>query len=196
MFNHVRGRVTQRSPARVVLEAGGVGYDLAVPLSTYENLPADGEVTLLVHLQLRDDRIRLYGFLTDEERELFRLLLTVSGIGPVMALAALSGSSARILMRAIVEEDLKTLTRIKGIGTRTAQRMVLELKGKIGTVHIDEGMMKVLEAESGNDAVAALLSLGAGQSAAEYAVYRAERLLGDEAEVEDLIAQAIKLLSS
>ncbi|MFC1717460.1 Holliday junction branch migration protein RuvA [Candidatus Poribacteria bacterium] len=197
MIAYVRGLLDHKEPGRVVVDIGGIGYEVFIPLSTYQKLPAVGDqVKLFTHHHVREDVMDLYGFLSSEEKEIFEMVLTISGVGTKVALSILSAMSADVFRRSIAQGDIKTLTKIPGIGKKSAERMVLELKGKIGTVHIDEGMMRVLGAESGNDAVAALLSLGAGQSAAEYAVYRAERLLGDEAEIEDLIAQAIKLLSS
>ena len=197
MIAYVRGVLDHKEPGRVVVDIGGIGYEVFIPLSTYQKLPAVGDqVRLFTHHHVREDIIALYGFLSSEEKEIFEMVLTISGVGTKVALSILSAMSADVFRRSIAQGDIKTLTKIPGIGKKSAERMVLELKGKIGTVHIDEGMMRVLEAESGNDAVSALLSLGAGQSAAEYAVYRAERLLGDEAKVEDLIAQAIKLLNS
>ncbi len=197
MIAYVRGVLDHKEPNRIVVDIGGIGYEVFIPLSTYQRLPAVGDqVKLFTYHHVREDITDLYGFLSSEEKEIFEMVLTISGVGTKVALSILSAMSADVFRRSIAQGDIKTLTKIPGIGKKSAERMVLELKGKIGTVHIDEGMMRVLEAESGNDAVSALLSLGAGQSAAEYAVYRAERLLGDEAEVEDLIAQAIKLLSS
>ena len=193
MFNHLRGQLIQRTPARVVVETGGVGYELAVPLTTYEKLPADGEVTLLVHLQVREEDIRLYGFLTQEERGLFRLLLTVNGIGPVIALAALSGGEAASLKQAIVSEDLVTLGRIKGIGPKTAQRMVLELKPTLLRQGVDAGRTgaRALGGVVG-DAVAALISLGYSAGKAEKAVGSAAKKLGSKAAVEELVRQGLK----
>ncbi len=197
MIAYVRGVLDHKEPNRVVVDIGGIGYEVFIPLSTYQKLSAVGDqVKLFTYHHVREDITALYGFLSSEEKEIFEMVLTISGVGTKVALSILSAMSADVFRRSIAQGDIKTLTKIPGIGKKSAERMVLELKGKIGTVHIDEGMMRVLEAESGNDAVSALLSLGAGQSAAEYAVYRAERLLGDEAEIEDLIAQAIKLLSS
>lgn len=192
MFNHLRGRLMHRSPARVVVETGGVGYDLAVPLGTYENLPTDGEVTLLVHMQVREDKVRLYGFLTESERELFRMLLTVSGIGPVMALAALSGSDVESLEQAIVTEDVSTLTRIRGIGARTARRMALELKPALLQRGVQAGALPERGRQVLNDAVAALISLGYSRSKAEKAIVGAAGKLSSQAAVEDLVRQGLK----
>jgi Holliday junction DNA helicase RuvA len=115
-------------------------------------------------------------------------------VGAKVALSILSAVTVDDFRRSVAQGDMKTLTKIPGIGKKSAERMVLELRDKIGKVHIDERMIRILEAESGNDAVTALLNLGASQSAAEFAVYRAERLLGAEAPLEELITQSLKLL--
>ena len=192
MFNHLRGRLMYRTPARVVVETGGVGYELAVSLSTYENLPTDGDVTLLVHLQLRDDKIRLFGFLTEQERDLFRLLLTVSGIGPVLALSVLSGSDVESLQQSIVSEDVSSLTRIRGIGARTARRMVLELKPALTRQGVAAGALSGRGGKVLNDAMAALVSLGYTRSRAEKAITSAAEKLGSQTAVEDLVRQGLK----
>ena len=197
MIAYVRGVLDHKEPSRLVVDVNGIGYEIFVPLSTYQKLPALGDqVKLFTHHHVREDAVNLYGFLSFEEKEIFELVLTISGVGAKVALSILSAMTVDVFRRSVAQGDMKTLTKIPGIGKKSAERMVLELKDKIGTVHVDEGMMRALGTESGNDAVAALLSLGTGQSAAEYAVYRAERLLGDEARLEDIIAQAIKLLSS
>lgn len=197
MIAYVRGVLDHKEPSRLVVDVNGIGYEIFVPLSTYQKLPALGDqVKLFTHHHVREDAVNLYGFLSSEEKEIFELVLTISGVGVKVALSILSAMTADVFRRSIAQGDMKTLTKIPGIGKKSAERMVLELKDKIGTVHVDAEMMRVLGTESGNDAVAALLSLGTGQSAAEYAVYRAERLLGDEAKLEDVISQAIKLLSS
>ena len=197
MIAYVRGVLDHKEPSRLVVDVNGIGYEIFVPLSTYQKLPALGDqVKLFTHHHVREDAVNLYGFLSSEEKEIFELVLTISGVGAKVALSILSAMTVDVFRRSIAQGDMKTLTKIPGIGKKSAERMVLELKDKIGTVHVDAEMMRVLGTESGNDAVAALLSLGTGQSAAEYAVYRAERLLGDEAKLEDVIAQAIKLLSN
>lgn len=197
MISYVRGALDHKEPNRVIVDVNGIGYEVFVPLSTYQELPAvGGQVKLHTHHHVRDDAMHLYGFLSSEEKEIFELVLTISGVGAKVALSILSFISVDDFRRAIAQGDMKALTKIPGIGKKSAERMVLELKDKIGKIHIDERMVKLLEAESTNDAVSALLSLGASQSAAEYAVYRAERLLGKEAKIEDLVTQALKLLAS
>jgi holliday junction DNA helicase RuvA len=192
MFNHLRGRLAHRSPARVVLDIAGVGYELTVPLSTYEKLPTTGEATLLVHMQVREDDVRLFGFLTEGEREFFRLLLTVNGIGPVMALAALSGGDIESLKQSVVNEDLTALTRIKGIGPRTAKRMIVELKPALVRQGVEAGAIVGEARRVVNDAVAALISLGYSAGKAEKSITAAAKKLGPDAVVEDLVRQGLK----
>ena len=197
MISYVRGVLDYKEPSLVIVDINGIGYEVFVPLSTYQKLPAvGGQVKLHTYHHVREDAMQLYGFLSSEEKEVFELVLSISGVGTKVALSILSFISVNEFRRAIAQGDMKTLTKIPGIGKKSAERMVLELKDKIGDIQIDERMLRLLEAESTNDAVSALLTLGAGQSAAEYAVYRAERLLGEEAKIEDLIAQALKLLGS
>jgi Holliday junction DNA helicase RuvA len=197
MIAYVKGLLGHKEPNRVIVDVSGIGYEVFVPLSTYRQLPAiGGQVKLHTHHYVREDTMQLYGFLSTEEKGIFEMVLSISGVGVKVALSILSSMSADAFRRAVAQGDMKALTRIPGIGKKSAERMVLELKDKMGRVHIDERMAKILETESGNDAVSALLSLGAGQSAAEYAVYRAERLLGEDAKIEDVIAQSLKLLGS
>ncbi len=197
MISYVRGVLDYKEPNLVIVDINGIGYEVFVPLSTYQKLPAvGGQVKLHTYHHVREDAVQLYGFLSSEEKEVFELVLSISGVGTKVALSILSFISVNEFRRAIAQGDMKTLTKIPGIGKKSAERMVLELKDKIGDIQIDERMLRLLEAESTNDAVSALLTLGASQSAAEYAVYRAERLLGEEAKIEDLIAQALKLLGT
>jgi Holliday junction DNA helicase RuvA len=197
MISYVRGVLDYKEPNLVIVDINGIGYEVFVPLSTYQKLPAvGGQVKLHTYHHVREDAMQLYGFLSSEEKEVFELVLSISGVGTKVALSILSFISVNEFRRSIAQGDMKTLTKIPGIGKKSAERMVLELKDKIGDIQIDERMLRLLEAESTNDAVSALLTLGASQSAAEYAVYRAERLLGEEANIEDLIAQALKLLGT
>ena len=197
MIAYVRGLLDHKEPNRVIVDVSGIGHEIFVPLSTYQQLPAIGaQVKLHTHHHVREDTMQLYGFLSTEEKEIFEMVLSISGVGAKVALSILSSIPVDAFRRAVAQGDMKALTKIPGIGKKSAERMVLELKDKIGKVQLDERMAKILETESGSDAVSALLSLGAGQSAAEYAVYRAERLLGEDAKIEDVIAQSLKLLGS
>ena len=131
-----------------------------------------------------------------EEKEVFELVLSISGVGAKVALSILSSVSVDQFRSAIARGNMAVLTKVPGIGKKSAQRMVLELKDKIGRIRVDEDMLKAMPPESGSDAVLALLNLGASQSAAEYAVFRAERLLGENTSIEEVITEALKLLGS
>ncbi|MGE0193017.1 MAG: Holliday junction branch migration protein RuvA [Planctomycetota bacterium] len=133
MYEALHGRLTRKEPAFVVVTAGGIGYRVLVPLSTYEALPRAGQdVDLLLHLVVREDEWRLFGFATDEEREAFRTLLRVAGVGPVLALAILGGLGPGELARVVREGDIKALVRVKGVGRKTAERIAVELKDAWG----------------------------------------------------------------
>ncbi len=130
MYNHIRGTLTHKSPSRIVIEAGGIGYEATVPLSAGNKLPAVGqEATLLLHLVIREDDMRLIGFADEDQRELFRRLITLSGVGPAMALQILSGMSPQEFAVAVERQDAGALRKIKGVGEKTAKRIILELKG-------------------------------------------------------------------
>lgn len=196
MFDSIHGRLRAREPARVVVEAGGLGYQVDVPLSTFDALPrADAEVRLLLHLVVREDAWRLFGFATEAERRVFRDLLKVSGVGPVAALALLSGMGPEALQRAVRDGDVKALTRVKGVGKKTAERVVLDLRepwgaGAAGTV---EGAAARLPAGGpGADAVRALTTLGLEPEEAARRVEAILREPGAPAQVGDLVRRALR----
>ena len=162
MIGSLRGRLTVKQPPQLLIEVGGVGYELEAPMSTFYALPAPGEeVRLLTHLVVREDAQMLYGFMREEERRLFRLLIKVSGVGPKIALAILSGSDADAFASCIAAGDTASLIRIPGIGRKTAERLVLELRDRV-TTHA--GATPTLgEATGGGprgEALAALSALG------------------------------------
>ena len=132
MIGSVRGRITSKTPPQLTVEVGGVGYDLEAPMSTFFHLPAVGQdVRLLTHFVVREDAQLLYGFATEEERRMFRNLLKVSGIGPKIALALLSGMSVEAFIICVQNQDVAALVRVPGIGRKTAERMIVELKDKL-----------------------------------------------------------------
>jgi len=176
----LRGRLAWKRPPRVLVEVGGVGYELEAPLSTVFRLPAVGEEVLLhTHLLVRDDALQLYGFATQEERGLFRELLRVSGVGPRLAVAILSGLSPAELRRCLREGDTAALTRLPGVGRKTAARLVVELRERLGG-EAAEGPAPAGAAGAGmeapeRDAEAALESLGYAPAEARRLVRRALR---------------------
>lgn len=175
MIAHLRGRLLAKHPNQAIVEVGGVGYDVAISVPTFSDLPGVGsEVSLHVHTHVREDVIALYGFLRPAEKHLFEKLLTVSGIGPKLAITILSGMAAAEMTAAILGNDLGRLTRIPGIGKKTAERLVLELRDKLppagGPAVVVSGLSAVEE-----DVLSALVNLGYQRAAAERAVAAAGR---------------------
>jgi Holliday junction DNA helicase RuvA len=193
MLDYIRGRVASKSPTSLILEVAGIGYLLHIPLSTFEKIPNHGEVTILTQLFIREDQIKIFGFATGDERDLFQLLLSVNGIGPTMAITILSGSTVEDIKYAVAREDAKALEKIKGVGKKTAERIILELKGMLKeiTPTIPRGMDARQKALV-SDAVMALVSLGYGRPVAENAVSEAVRKLQTIDNVEVLVREALK----
>ena len=198
MIGFLLGRLLEALPTQVVLEVNGVGYEVLIPLSSYDKLPQAGqEVKLLTHLAVREDAHTLYGFMTAPERELFRLLIdTVSGIGPKIALNVLSGISVSAFRGAVANSDIKMLSQISGVGKKTAERMVVELKDKIGAAGAWEAAsaQRALSPEDQrvNDGVLALVALGFKQVEAHDSVRKAQAVLGPQATVEDLVRACLR----
>src|SRR5688572_16471969 len=198
MITFLRGRLVEALATQAIVEVNGRGYELLIPLSSFDHLPAPGsEVQLLTHLTLREDAHLLYGFITSAERDLFRLLInTVSGIGPRIALNVLSGMNPVALRGAVAKGDVKALSQISGVGKKTAERIVVELKDKIGAA----GAWEATSAERSlspddqkvNDAVLALMALGFKQPEAHEAIRAAQAVLGPQASVEDLVRASLK----
>jgi len=199
MISFLRGTVVEVLPMRLIIEVGGVGYDVNIPLSTYDKLPAPGaEFKILTHLQVREDAHVLYGFATPEERDLFLLLVNnVSGIGPKLALAVLNGITPVNFRGMVVAGDIAGLSRIKGVGKKTAERIIVELRDKVGVsaaweaASAKQGLPP--EEQHVNDAVLALISLGYKQAEAHKAV-RSIHEKQPKTTVEDLVKEALKLM--
>ncbi len=183
------GRLSVRKPSYVVVEAGGVGYRVEIPLSTYEMLPKDGDVRIYTYLKVSEDALRLYGFATEREREIFmRLVEGVQQLGPAKAVAILSSVSAEELIRAVEDGDVAFLKGIRGIGEKIANRLVVELRGKLPAASGKESA----ESSLVRDAVAALVGpLGYDRRQAEGAVRRALKELGEGASIENLIKRSL-----
>ncbi len=182
MIAFLRGRILEKHPNRLVLDVNGVGYDLAVPLSTFYDLGDPGaEVALRVHTHVREDAIALFGFATTLEQELFERLIGVSGIGPKVGLAVLSGIEPLELMRAIEREDVGRLTAIPGVGKKTSERIVLELKDRLPRVPVAAAGAGVQAAAPAlhDDLLSALLNLGYHRPLAEKAVDAAVQAVPD-----------------
>jgi Holliday junction DNA helicase RuvA len=195
MIWHLRGKLAHKAPTYAVIEVGGVGYGLAISLITYDRLPQEQEeVRLFTYQYVREDRLELFGFAEEEEREVFELLIGVSGIGPHSALTILSGMSLRGLQEAIANGRVNELMSIKGVGRKTAERMVLDLRDKIRLRALPAGEGEKAGKESGmaQEAVLALLALGFAGPAARQAVQRALEKSGTGQSVQQLIRQALK----
>jgi len=197
MISFLRGKLVAASPTHVIVDCNGVGYEVAIPLSSFDKLPAPGgDVRILTYLHIREEAHQLFGFMTEAERGLFKLLLSVSGVGPKIALTLLGGMSAIALKGAIVSNDIKSLSRIKGVGAKTAERLCVELRDKIGAIGAAEaaGARHALTAEDQklNDAILAMVSLGYKQLEAHKAVHAAIAKLGAAATVEEIVRQALK----
>lgn len=173
MIGALRGRLAAKSIDEVTIEVGGIGWRVSIPLSTYESLPPEGEeATLVTHLHVRAEELTLYGFASGRERRLFETLIGVSGVGPRLALHVLSRLTPERFVSAIRRQDLATLTGISGVGKKTAERLVLELKDKVGEfaeIEAEEGETVRLTT-NGEDAVKALIALGIQRRTAERAV--------------------------
>ncbi len=203
MITFLHGRLVDALPTQVTVDVHGVGYEVLVPLSSFDRLPAPGsEVHLLTHLAIREDAHTLYGFISAAERDLFRLLIgTVSGIGPKLALNVLSGMNAAGFAAAVAAGDVKALSGISGVGKKTAERIVVELRDKLGaigvtgvqagapgavtpTVHSQDRILA--------DTTAALIALGFKATDASTATRAAQTVLGESATVEQLVRACLK----
>jgi Holliday junction DNA helicase RuvA len=191
LIGRITGTLLEKHPPQLLVDVGGVGYEIDVPMSTFYHLPATGaRVTLHTHLIVREDAHLLYGFASDDERQLFRQLLKISGVGAKMALALLSGMSATELAQAVAAQDAGRLTKVPGVGKKTAERLLLELRDKLPAfapaVH-----GAAVAAVSSNDVLNALLALGYNDREAAAAI----KQLAPDLSVSDAIRQALRFLS-
>ena len=200
MIARLDGILLQKSVAQCVVDIHGIGYRIVVPLSTFYELPDAGcRVVLQIHTHVREDAVSLYGFHTDEEREVFKLMISVGGIGPKLAVNILSGISAGEWIRAIVSEDLKRLTGIPGVGRKTAERMILELKDKAG--HLSREVAPAGDAviqtadQAKEDALSALVNLGYKGSSVRDAVELAMKDASEPLSLDDILKKALRFLA-
>ncbi len=191
MIGRLTGILLEKNPPQILLDVQGVAYELDVPMSTFYNLPVLHErVVLHTQLIVREDAHLLYGFSSNEERIAFRLLLKISGVGPKLALSVLSGLSLNDLAIAVANKEAGRLTKIPGVGKKTAERLLLELQGKFAATGTSAAR-DTATASSGNDIVNALLALGYNEKEADWAV----KQLAKDTDVSNGIRQALKLLS-
>ena len=198
MITFLNGKLVEALPTLVVVDVNGVGYELLIPLSSYDKLPPPGQpVRLLTQLIVREDAHTLYGFMSAAERDLFRLLInSVSGIGPKTALNILSGMNVVAFRGAVANSDVKSLSQISGVGKKTAERIVVELRDKVGAAGALEAASAkhalTPEGQKTNDATLALMALGFKQIEAHDAVRGAQAVLGAEATVEQIVRACLK----
>ena len=198
MIAHLRGRILEKHPNRIIVEVNGVGYDVSVPLSTFYGLgEPGGEIALRIHTHVREDALALYGFASLLEQDLFERLIGVSGIGPKLALAVLSGIEPLELVQAIERGDLARLTAIPGVGKKTSERIVLELKDRLP--HVRPAAVAVGSEPQApalrDDLLSALTNLGYHRPLAEKAVESALRAAGPDAGFERTLKQALRELA-
>ncbi|SPF42287.1 Holliday junction ATP-dependent DNA helicase RuvA [Candidatus Sulfopaludibacter sp. SbA4] len=195
MIALLRGVLIEKHPNQAIVEAGGVGYDVTIPVSTFTHLPdPGGEVRLRIHTHVREDVLALYGFLTQDEKALFEKLIGVSGIGPTLAVKILSGLAAPDLINSIRRGEVDQLVRIPGIGKKTAERMVLELRDKLPAATGEEPAAPAAALSAiDQDVLSALLNLGCARPQAEAAVRKA-KAAGAAAEFEPLFRRALELV--
>ena len=198
MIAFLRGSLLEKHPNQIIVDVGGVGYDLTIPVSTFSTLPeTGGEVRLRVHTHVREDALLLFGFQTAQEKILFEKLISVTGIGPKLAVTVLSGLAAGDLIQAIRGNDLATLVRVPGIGKKTAERMVLELREKLDAIAVESsaGAGKPKSSFTGDeeDVISALMNFGANRPGAEAAVNKIKDQM-PSASFEEMFRAALKLL--
>jgi len=161
MIGSLRGRIASKTPPQLTVDVGGLGYELEAPMSTFFHLPAVGEeVQLLTHLVVREDAHVLYGFASEDERRLFRSLIKVSGVGPRIALALLSGISVSAFAQCVLNEDISALTRVPGVGRKTAERLIVEMRDRLAAPQATPGAPVAAPARAEGEAYGALVALG------------------------------------
>lgn len=198
MISFIHGKLVEALPTQVIVDVNGIGYEVLIPLSSFDKLPQPGgEVKLLTQLIVREDAHILYGFASGAERELFRMLINnVSGIGPKTALNILSGMNPVAFRGAVASSDVKSLSQISGVGKKTAERIVVELRDKVGAAGAWEASSSARALSSSdqkvNDAVLALMALGFKQPEAHESIRAAQAVLGETASVEQLVRAALK----
>jgi Holliday junction DNA helicase RuvA len=195
MIGSLRGKLTEKRPNQILLDVGGVGYQVQIPLSTFAGLGAlHEETTLLIHTHVREDQFSLYGFLTAREKQCFELLISASGVGPALALKILSGMGIEELVPAIRKGDLVQLVRIPGVGRKTAERIVVELRDKLAVVDVAEAGKPATRSQLESDVASALVNLGYDARSVEKAIEKARGASG--ADFESLLRASLQILGS
>jgi holliday junction DNA helicase RuvA len=194
MIGSLRGKLLEKRPNQILLDVGGVGYQVQVPLSTFAALGSlHDETSLLIHTHVREDQLALYGFVTSREKHCFELLISASGVGPSLALKILSGMGMDELVPAIRKGDLAQLVRIPGVGKKTAERIVVELRDKLAAVDVVEAAKPATRSQLESDVASALVNLGYDNRAVERAIEKSRASAG--ADFEKLLRASLQLLS-
>jgi len=195
MIGSLRGKLIEKRPNQVLVDVSGVGYQVQIPLSTFAGVGAlHAETSLLIHTHVREDQITLYGFATAREKQCFELLISASGVGPSLALKILSGMSIEELVPAIRKGDLAQLVRIPGVGRKTAERIVVELRDKLVIVDVPEAGKPITRTQLEEDVASALLNLGYDGKSVERAIEKSKAASG--ADFEKLLRASLQILSS
>jgi len=195
MIGYLRGSIVGKKTDRIILDVQGVGYEVIIPSSAYSKIPENGSVTFHVHTHVREDSFQLFGFLTSAQKELFQMLLTVSGVGPKVAMTVVSETSPSELSQIVLTNNLQRLTSIQGIGKKTAERLILELKEKIqklSSVVVASDMP--LEPDQFRDLVSALSNLGYKQMEIDRALSYLKPKMNVQTKFEDLLKQSLQFL--
>ncbi|MDR4505917.1 MAG: Holliday junction branch migration protein RuvA [Candidatus Scalindua sp.] len=193
MFDYILGLIVEKTPSALIIEANGIGYKIHIPLSTYERITEQEDAKIFTKLFIKDDEIKIYGFFSHEERSLFDLLLSVNSVGPNMALTILSGSTVGQFKDMVLGNDLRALQKIKGIGRKTAERIILELKETIQSIVPEAvSLVGMQKASVVSDAIMALIALGYSRPVAEKAVKSASEDFTITDGVELLIKESLK----
>ncbi len=191
MIAQLRGKVVDKSPTHLIIDCGGVGYHVKISLYSFGQIKEEKELTILTEFIVREDAQLLYGFMENEEREMFRHLISVSGIGPNTAMIMLSSMTPVEIMNAIIGEDVNAIKSVKGIGLKTAQRVIVDLKDKVSKLEISSNNIFNLNNTNRNEAFTALSSLGFDKKSIEKAL---DKVFLDSMSVEELIKAALKIL--
>jgi Holliday junction DNA helicase RuvA len=195
MIGSLRGKLIEKRPNQVLVDVNGVGYQVQIPLSTFAGLGAlHAETNLLIHTHVREDQITLYGFVTAREKQCFELLISASGVGPSLALKILSGMSIEELVPAIRKSDLAQLVRIPGVGRKTAERIVVELRDKLVVIDVPEAGKPSTRSQVEEDVASALMNLGYDAKSVERAVEKSRTVSGGD--FENLLRSSLQILGS
>lgn len=195
MIGSLRGKLIEKRPNQLLVDVNGVGYQVQIPLSTFASLGAlHAETNLLIHTHVREDQITLYGFVTARERQCFELLISASGVGPSLALKILSGMSIEDLVPAIRKSDLAQLVKIPGVGRKTAERIVVELRDKLVVIDVPEAGKPSTRSQLEDDVASALMNLGYDTKSVERAVEKSRAASGND--FEKLLRSSLQILGS